>query len=133
LIRHYIINFFLILFLLPSISYSKIITLKDCRYSWEKTFQKDLYEYNKIVIDIENKNITHLVMLIDKELEANKKLNKFEYKTISVNMDSKNEFKIFKGEKNKNTIDIILKEKKIEQIIYSPITHKKITIIIYCD
>jgi hypothetical protein len=133
LIRHYIINFFLILFLLPSISYSKIITLKDCRYSWEKTFQKDLYEYNKIVIDIENKNITHLVMLIDKELEANKKLNKFEYKTISVNMDSKNEFKIFKGEKNKNTIDIILKEKKIEQIFYSPITNKKITIIIYCD
>lgn len=87
MIRHYIINFFLILFFLPSISYSKIITLKDCRYSWEKTFQKDLYEYNKIVINTENKNITHLVMLIDKELEANKKLNKFEYKTISVNMD----------------------------------------------
>lgn len=133
MIRHYIINFFLILFLLPSISYSKIITLKNCRYSWEKTFQKDLYEYNKIVIDTENKNITHLVMFIDKKLEANKKLNKFEYKTIFVNMDSKNEFKTFKGEKNKNTIDIILKEKKIEQIIYSPITNKKITNIIYCN
>lgn len=34
---------------MPSISHAKIITLKDCRYSWEKTFQKDLYKENKIV------------------------------------------------------------------------------------
>ena len=135
MIRLYFINFLLLFFLLKSsISYAKIITLKDCRYSWEKTFEKDLYNENKIVIDTINKNITHSILLSETNSEINKKINTFEYKIISVNTDNKkNEFKTFKGEKNKNTIFIILNEKKIEQVIYSPITNKKITNIIYCD
>jgi len=128
------ILFLLIFFFIPSVSYSKIITLNNCRYSWEKTFQKDLYEENKIVIDTTNKNITHSILLSEINSEKNKKINKFEYKIISVNTDNtKNEFKTFKGEKDKNTIIIILNEKKVEQVIYSPITNKKITNIIYCD
>ena len=151
---YFIIFFFPFYFFIPSISYSKIITLKDCRYSWEKTFQNDSYEDNRVVIDSEKKTITHLIVLTDRVLHENKKfnkehkqsipetfinfptnkINKFEYKIISVNMDNtKNEFKTFKGEKNKNTIIIILNEKKVEQVIYSPITKKKLTNIIYCD
>jgi len=134
LIRLYFINFLIIFFLfISSISQAKIITLKDCRYSWEKTFQKDLYKENKIVIDTINKNITHSVLLSDINLEKNKKLNNFEYKITFVQQDNaKKEFQIFKGENKKNTINIFLKEKKIEQVIYSPITDKKITNIIYC-
>lgn len=131
----YFIYFQLLFFLYtPSISYAKIITLIDCRYSWEKTFQKDLYEYNKIVIDTKNKNIIHSVQLLDINLKKNKKLNNFEYKITLVQEDNvKNEFQVFKGENKKNTINIVLKEKKIEQVIYSPITNKKITNIIYCN
>ena len=134
MIRLYFINSLIIFFLfISSISQAKIITLKDCRYSWEKTFQKDLYKENKIVIDTINKNITHSVLLSDINLEKNKKLNNFEYKITFVQQDNaKKEFQIFKGENKKNTINIFLKEKKIEQVIYSPITDKKITNIIYC-
>ena len=135
MIRLYFINFLIFFFLfIPSISQAKIITLKDCRYSWEKTFQKDLYKENKIVIDTINKNITHSVLLSDINLEKNKKLNNFEYKITFVQQDNaKKEFQIFKGENKKNIINIVLKEKKIEQVIYSPITNKKITNIFYCD
>jgi hypothetical protein len=128
------ILFLLIFFFIPSVSYSKIITLNNCRYSWEKTFQKDLYKENKIVIDTTNKNITHSILLSDINLEKNKKLNNFEYKITFVQQDNaKKEFQIFKGENKKNTINIFLKEKKIEQVIYSPITDKKISNIIYCN
>ncbi len=135
MIRLYFINFLIFFFLfIPSISQAKIITLKDCRYSWEKTFQKDLYKENKIVIDTINKNITHSVLLSDINLEKNKKVNNFEYKITFLQQDNlKKEFQIFKGENKKDTINIILKEKKIEQVIYSPITNKKITNIFYCD
>ena len=135
MIRLYFINFLIFFFLfIPSISQAKIITLKDCRYSWEKTFQKDLYKENKIVIDTINKNITHSVLLSDINLEKNKKLNNFEYKiTFVQQVNAKKEFQIFKGENKKNIINIVLKEKKIEQVIYSPITNKKITNIFYCD
>ena len=135
LTRLYFIYFLLLFFLyIPSISHAKIITLKDCRYSWEKTFQKDLYKENKIVIDTTNKNITQSILLSDINLEKNKKLDNFEYKITFAQQDNvKKEFQTFKGENKKNTINIILKEKKIEQVIYSPITNKKITNIIYCS
>lgn len=133
--RLYFINFLIFFFLfITSISQAKIITLKDCRYSWEKTFQKDLYEYNKIIIDTKNKNIIHSVLLSDINPEKNKKLKNIEYKITFIQEDNdKNEFQIFKGENKKNIINIILKEKKIEQVIYSPITNKKIINIIYCN
>ena len=155
MIRLYFIIFFLsFYFFIPSISYSKIITLKDCRYSWEKTFQKDSYEDNRVVIDSEKKNITHLIVLTDRILQENKKfnkehkqsipetfinfptnkINKFEYQMIDVVFDkTKNEFKTFKGKKEQDIMNIFVKEKIIEQSFNSPITGKKLTINIHCN
>jgi len=134
LTRFCFIIFFFIFFLISSVSYSEIITLNNCRYSWEKTFQKDLYKENKIVIDTDNRNISHFVSLIDKNLVEDKKFYKFEYETISTNnVTINNEFQIFKGKENENTINIILNEKKVEQIIYSPLTNRKLSNTIYCD
>jgi len=134
LTRFCFIIFLLIFFFISSVSYSEIITLNNCRYSWEKTFQKDLYKENKIVINTDNRNISHFVSLIDKNLVEDKKFYKFEYEIISTNnVTINNEFQIFKGKENENTINIILNEKKVEQIIYSPLTNRKLSNTIYCD
>ena len=151
---YFIIFFFPFYFFIPSISYSKIITLKDCRYSWEKTFQNDSYEDNRVVIDSEKKTITHLIVLTDRVLQENKKfnkehkqsipetfinfptnkINKFEYQMIDVVFDkTKNEFKTFKGKKEQDIMNIFVKEKIIEQSFNSPITGKKLTINIHCN
>jgi hypothetical protein len=151
----YFINFLIFFFLfVSSISQAKIITLKDCRYSWEETFSKDLYEVNNVVIDTQNKTITHSIILtnnhlqenekLNKELNQNKleipiqfptnKVNKFEYKIISTNKDDKiNDSIIFKGQQEKNIFNVFIKEKRIEQSFYSPITNKKITNYLYCN
>jgi len=125
---------FLIFFLISSVSYSEIITLNNCRYSWEKTFQKDLYKENKIVVDTDNRNISHFVSLIDKNLVEDKRFYKFEYEIIPTNnVTIHNEFQTFKGKENENTINIYLNEKRVEQIINSPLTNKKLSNTIYCD
>jgi hypothetical protein len=57
-------------FFISSISYSKIITLKDC-YSdtKDKSFNKDVYEDYKFVIDTDKKIITNLYIWTDKEIK----------------------------------------------------------------
>jgi hypothetical protein len=57
-------------FFISSVSYSKIITLKDC-YSdtKDKSFNKNVYEDYKFVIDTDKKIITNLYIWTDKEIK----------------------------------------------------------------
>ena len=63
--------FFTFLFFNSSISYSKIITLKDCYtdINGGKSFDKNVYEDYKFVIDTDKKIITNLYIWTDKEIK----------------------------------------------------------------
>jgi len=72
----------LLSFFISSVSYSKIITLKDCYTDTigDKSF-KDLYEDFKFVIDTDTKVLTQIVVWSDKvmkERDENRKKNKDE-------------------------------------------------------
>ena len=59
-------------FFITSISYSKIITLKDCRDSKEKSFNKEVFEDYKFVIDTEKKSVNQIYVWTDKEIQRQK-------------------------------------------------------------
>jgi hypothetical protein len=58
-------------FFISSVSYSKIITLKDCYtdINGDKSFDKNVYEDYKFVIDTDKKIITNLYIWTDKEIK----------------------------------------------------------------
>ncbi len=58
-------------FFISSVSYSKIITLKDCYtdINGSKSFDKNVFEEYKFVIDADKKIITNLYIWTDKEIK----------------------------------------------------------------
>jgi hypothetical protein len=59
-------------FFITGISYSKIITLKDCRGPEDKSFNKEKYEDYKFVIDADKKTVNQIYVWTDKEIERQK-------------------------------------------------------------
>jgi len=66
-----IISITFLFFFIPSVSYSKIITLKDCYTDAKgyKSFDKNVYEDYKFVIDTDKNIITLIYVWTDKEIK----------------------------------------------------------------
>jgi len=66
-----ILLFILLSFFISSVSYSKIITLKDCYSELQelKSFNKDVYEDYKFVIDTDKKIVNYFYVWTDKEIK----------------------------------------------------------------
>jgi len=58
---------------ISSVSYSKIISFKECRDSKERLFNKDVFETYKFVIDTDKKIVNQIYVWTDKEIERQKK------------------------------------------------------------
>ena len=121
-----IVLFFLLSFFISSVSYSRIITFKDCyfdlnytlydvdpEYKSLKKFDKKMYEETKYEIDLVKKEIKEVIIITDHHLAINKKyLDKEKERIRSIESSS--------GKKYEGFID--QPRKKIEIEIY-PITH----------
>jgi hypothetical protein len=65
---------FISLLTFTSVSYSKIITLKDCYGDIkDKSFNKDIYEDYKFVIDTDKKIVNQMYVWTDKEIQKQTK------------------------------------------------------------
>jgi len=69
-----ILLFILLSFFISSVSYSKIITLKDCYSEMNeiKSLDKNLYDEYKFVIDTDKKIVNYVIVWSDKEMKKNK-------------------------------------------------------------
>jgi len=121
-----IVLFFLLSFFISSVSYSRIITFKDCyfdlnytlydvdpEYKSLKKFDKKMYEETKYEIDLVKKEIKEVIIITDHHLAINKKyLDKEKERIRSIESSS--------GKKYEGYVD--QPRKKIDIQIY-PLTH----------